>query len=515
MTLAPNAVQPLALDSLPSMPAAAVTIVGLCDDPDVGMGELANAVALDPALAARILRMANSAAYSRGNEITSLDRAMMLMGIKVVKLTALGFVVSTTLSDHLSTTPGIASQVWRQCLVEAVACRELAQLARVRATPEAFLSGLFDGMGKLLGLMARPETYGQLLSDDQWPSHDAERACLGYTASELVQAALRSWGVPELYARVIERADTDVESADTSEVGELGAVLALARQATRLLLGHPGDAERAEGARLALGLDLDAVDTIAVTLGTHVSDLAETLDVDLGADVDYQVLLGQARDQIIQTSMQIAEESHRKSDQIHTLEDEQELLRRDATTDRLTGLPNRACFDDALARAVEDRIHGRTLSGALGVAMVDIDHFKRLNDTYGHRTGDIVLAAVGETLRRITRKGEMIARYGGEEFVLVAPVIESVPALSIAAERIRTEIADLRIDCDGLVLTVTVSVGAAAAAEMTSLEAGAALTEAADRLLYQAKHSGRNTSRVDALAFTRLDDGPTASGVGC
>ena len=503
MTLAPNAVEPLALDSLPSMPAAAVTIVGLCDDPDVGMGELANAVAMDPALAARILRMANSAAYSRGNEITSLDRAMMLMGIKVVKLTALGFVVSTTLSDQLATAPGIASQVWRQCLVEAVACRELAQLARVRATPEAFLSGLFDGMGKLLGLVSRPGTYGLLLAEDQWPGPEAERGCLGYTASELVQAALRSWGVPELYARVIERSEVEVDPDDKSEVGELASVLTLARQATQLLLGHPGSGiERAEQARLALGLDVDALDTIAVGLGTHVADLAATLDVDLGTDVDYQVLLGQARDQIIQTSMQIAEESHRKSDQINSLEDAQQELRRDATTDRLTGLPNRAFFDDALAKAVDDRINGRTLSGALGVAMVDIDHFKKLNDTYGHRTGDLVLAAVGQVLQKITRKGELIARYGGEEFVLVAPIVDSVAALSNAAERIRMEIEDLRIDCDGLIHKVTVSVGAAAASEMTSAEAGAALTEAADRLLYQAKHAGRNTSCVDTVGFT-------------
>lgn len=502
MLVTPASVEALALDSLPSMPATAVTIVGLCDDPNVGMDELAQAVALDPGLAARILRMANSAAYSRGNEITSLDRAMMQMGLKVVKLTALGFVVSSTLSDELSSNADLAARVWRQCLVEAVACRELASLAGVRASAEAFLSGLFDGMGPLLGLVVSPETYPSLIAENPWPGPEAERDSLGMTLGELVGAALTSWGVPELYARVLEAGDAAIDPNDTSEVGRLGAVLVLGRQATRLLLGDAGwDPARASAASAALGLTAEAVDTIAINLTTHVAELASTLDVDLGTEVDHQELLNQARTQMVETSMEIAQESVMKSEQISTLETQTDELRRDASTDRLTGLPNRASFDDALARAVDDRIQGRTVSGALGIAMVDIDHFKQLNDTYGHRTGDAVLAAVGQTLQRITRKGEMIARYGGEEFVLVAPIVDDIDTLANAAERIRREIAALHIDCDGLVLTVTVSVGAAAAAHMTAPGAAGALTEAADRLLYQAKHAGRNTTRVDSLGF--------------
>jgi diguanylate cyclase (GGDEF)-like protein len=497
MTLMPLSTAPVSLDSLPSMPAAAVRIVGLCDDPDVELSGLADAVALDPALSARILRIANSAAYSRGNEVTSLDRAMMLMGIKLVKLTALGFVVSSTLSDEMDSGDDIASQVWRQCLVKAVACRELAQMAGMRATPEAFLAGLFDGMGQLLGVVTRAESYGPLLADEPFPGAEAERGALGMTTSELVQAALRSWGVPELYARVLEDSDAEQPSFDDSEIGRLAAVVVLARQATRLLLGHPSDAGAAEEARAALGLDDDAVDRIAVDLGGHVNDLAATLGVDLGAQVDFPALLTHARDQMIQTSMMIAEESMMQTSRINDLEGQREELRRDAMTDRLTGLPNRASFDDTLAAAVEDRLSGRTVSGALGVAMIDIDHFKKFNDTYGHRAGDRVLEAVGEALASCTRKGETIARYGGEEFVLVMPILESANDLAAAAERIRCEIGGLKIDSEGLVLTVTASVGGVASSAIVGPEAAAALVEAADRLLYQAKNAGRNTTRTD------------------
>ncbi|MFN8052666.1 MAG: diguanylate cyclase [Acidimicrobiales bacterium] len=508
MTVAPldtplTSASPVALDELPSMPAAAVTIVGRCDDPEVGIAELSDAISLDPALSARILRMANSAAYSRGNEITTLDRAMMLMGLKVVKLTALGFVVSSTLSDSLSSAADLESQVWRQCLVEAVACRELALLAGIRATSEAFLVGLFDGMGQLLGLLSRPEAFGTLLTEDPWPSFDAQRATLGMTVTELVRAALASWGVPQLYSLVLEAAERVDDVADHSEVGQLSGVLTLARHATRQLLGHAGaDPTEADQVLTHLGLAPDAVDTIAITLGTHVTDLAETLDVDLGATLDYQALLAQARDQIIATSMQIAQESIANAAQIQQMSAQQDDLRREALTDRLTTLPNRACFDDALASAIDDRVSGRTVSGALGVAMIDIDHFKSFNDTHGHRCGDLVLAAVGEQLRAITRKGEMIARYGGEEFVLVAPIVDDLEALEKAAERIRSSIESLRVESDGLLLNVTVSVGAIAAATVTSAAAASSLVEAADRLLYQAKNAGRNAARVEALGFS-------------
>lgn len=495
--MTPLETNPVSLDSLPSMPAAAVRIVGLCDDPNVELNGLADAVALDPALSARILRIANSAAYSRGNEVTSLDRAMMLMGLKLVKLTALGFVVSSTLSDELDGDDDVSSQVWRQCLVKAVACRELAQLARLRATPEAFLAGLFDGMGQLLGMVTRGEQYGALLRETPFPDADAERMVLGLGTNELVRVALRGWGVPGLYPTVLEAADSADPDFDQSEVGQLAACLVLARQATSLLLGHPAEYERATAASKSLGLDELAVDAIAVDLGGHVRTLADTMGVDLGASVDFQALLAEARNQIIQASMQLAEESMLQSSRINDLEDEREEYRRDAFTDRLTGLPNRASFDDTIAEAVEDRLAGRTVTGALGVAMIDIDHFKRFNDTYGHRAGDKVLSSVGEAFRRSTRKGEIIARYGGEEFVLIMPIVESADALAAAAERIRREIGALRVDVDGLVLGVTASIGAVATAAIVSSEAAASLVEAADRLLYQAKNAGRNTCCTD------------------
>ena len=160
-----------------------------------------------------------------------------------------------------------------------------------------------------------------------------------------------------------------------------------------------------------------------------------------------------------------------------------------AATDDLTGLPNRRQFDNALQkewfRALRDGV-------PLALLMIDVDHFKRLNDLHGHPTGDTVLAEVARVIRdNVRRAGDMAARYGGEEFAVVLPGTSAGGALEIG-EAIRQAMHRARFaDTLGAGAQVTVSVGAAAMVPMAG--AGAAtLVHAADNALYQAKRNGRD-----------------------
>jgi diguanylate cyclase (GGDEF)-like protein len=128
----------------------------------------------------------------------------------------------------------------------------------------------------------------------------------------------------------------------------------------------------------------------------------------------------------------------------------------------------------------------------LGVAilMLDVDHFKRVNDTFGHDAGDQVLREVASVLREATRPEDLVARYGGEEFVLALPVVAPDQATE-RAERIREALAERRIIASGSSLRVTASLGLAFA-PADRVYAAAALITAADRCLYQAKNQGRN-----------------------
>jgi diguanylate cyclase (GGDEF)-like protein len=155
--------------------------------------------------------------------------------------------------------------------------------------------------------------------------------------------------------------------------------------------------------------------------------------------------------------------------------------------DGLTGLYNRVYFLEQVGPLL-----GYNAARGLGVAvlMLDIDHFKRINDTFGHVAGDQVLCDVAGVLREATRPEDLVARYGGEEFILALPVVAPDQATE-RAERIRSALADRRIDAEGNSLHVTASLGLAFAPAGRPSSTGM-LIAAADRCLYQAKNAGRN-----------------------
>ncbi len=170
--------------------------------------------------------------------------------------------------------------------------------------------------------------------------------------------------------------------------------------------------------------------------------------------------------------------------------EELELLRGEALTDPLTGLGNRRYLDIVASSRFEAVEHGQ---GGFGLFMIDIDHFKRVNDTYGHAIGDGVLKMVASTLGSAIRPLDAAVRWGGEEFVLVCA---NVPEDKLAelAERIRFVVAESWLSTESFGnVAVTVSVGATRAIAGDTLASAIARADAA---LYQAKDSGRNRCQV-------------------
>ncbi|MDE1176600.1 MAG: sensor domain-containing diguanylate cyclase [Edaphobacter sp.] len=155
--------------------------------------------------------------------------------------------------------------------------------------------------------------------------------------------------------------------------------------------------------------------------------------------------------------------------------------------DGLTGLFNRHFMEIALERELHRAARHRT---PLAVLMLDVDHFKQFNDTYGHEAGDIVLRSVAECYRRMVRTEDVICRYGGEEFVVIMPDASEEVALR-RAQMIREAVSDIRTQFRGEALrSITVSVGIAL--YPSNAIDGNDLIRSADRALYRAKHEGRN-----------------------
>ena len=160
-------------------------------------------------------------------------------------------------------------------------------------------------------------------------------------------------------------------------------------------------------------------------------------------------------------------------------------LHRDSNTDALTGVSNRRELDRCLAELV---VYCQQTDTPLCVMMIDIDYFKRLNDTYGHGVGDHVLKSTGATLSRFVRSTDFVSRYGGEEFVVVSPGVDLATARTLS-ERIRVAVQQQPLPDEAAETEVTISIGLTA---MMRDDAPTTILSRADNALYSAKKAGRN-----------------------
>ena len=177
--------------------------------------------------------------------------------------------------------------------------------------------------------------------------------------------------------------------------------------------------------------------------------------------------------------------------------------------DPLTDLYNRRFFDQRLR---EEFAFATRHQAPLSVILLDLDHFKQVNDTWGHPAGDEVLRQVAGLIKRCVRKEDVASRFGGEEFAVVVRT-ESHEGARAVAERMRKRIEDTSIHHEGELILVTTSAGVATAAPPHMYESPSALLAAADQALYRAKAGGRNRSRADRGYSVTFDwpnsrDGP-------
>lgn len=483
----------VSLESLPSPPVVAMEIIRLTRDPDSSAADLGQILTQDPVLATRILQVANSPAYGLAREVSNIDRATALLGLKAVKMMALSF----SLSADVGSDAGAMSieTYWYHSLLNAVTARRWAELTQPGLAEEAFLAGLLSHLGRLVLARERAVDFARILAAKQtgWPTHADERSSFGFSSADVTAVVLDSWGLPPVIVEAISSMYRDYEPSDeVSGAAELAAVLNRVRVTERALSpdAGPEDVERLHEEVTAAGIgDDQEVDEFVVDLESRVRDIAEMLDVAVPSDMSHQKILDEARSRLVEVSLQAVQNLATAEQQAEELRASNEELEELAFEDRLTGVPNRAAFDDHLERVVADAV--RRGGETVGVLLFDIDHFKSFNDTYGHQVGDDVLRAVARAMKQVTRGGELFARYGGEEFVLVAHDCTTAD-MFITGERLRGSVEETIVPtADHGDLSVTVS-GGAAVVEVHDRDAGMRITKLADEALYQAKEAGRN-----------------------
>lgn len=270
---------------------------------------------------------------------------------------------------------------------------------------------------------------------------------------------------------------TDLYELDWAATYEEGIVKLLSGAYVACLLDY--QLGERDGLQLIREAMTQGCRTPIVFLTAETADRVDIAAMNAGA-LDYLVK-GEITPRMIERSLRYASK----------LGDTLEALRRLATRDQLTGLLNRREFDRILQ---EERERALRFGHALGLVMVDIDHFKSINDTHGHPAGDAVLREVARRVGSQVRTVDRVARFGGEEFALILMQTDLDSARDVARRVCLAAARDPIMATDTVALNVTVSAGVAVLPDDARTEA--ALVAAADRALYAAKQRGRNRAEI-------------------
>lgn len=471
---------------LPTPPSVVMRLLELSRKPDVSARELADAIALDPGLSAKILRFVNSPLAGLRSKVTSLPQAVALMGARSIKMMALSF-SALERKGHPSCKGFDHERFALQSLCCAMASRRLSEELNVGATHEAFLAGLLSQIGRTIFATAYPDDYSEIIATadiipTDLPTHESAR--FGETYATLGGQVLRSWGLPDEICDAVESFRSKDAPADgpmlprillIAEFAATGLCSAIQGGPTDIdpFLSHCQDATKISRERAG-----DLLREIAKELETFRT----ILELPAGKSRTPVDIEDEIRERIAELSIAMHLENQ-------SLANKQADLLKRATTDALTGVGNRAAFDARFSLELQRLAREE---GAIALLLIDVDRFKPFNDNHGHLAGDHVLKTVAATLDQNIRKVDYCARYGGEEFAVIAPGT-TLEGVQMVAERLRQSIEALEVQWEGKALSVTISIGIAHA--ITIEDVGHAANEmirTADRHLYEAKRTGRN-----------------------
>lgn len=496
---------------LPSLPTVAIEAVKLFHDPNSSNEELVAVIRNDPAIVVRLLKAANSARYGSRSEVTDLKRAVTMLGRATTASLVLSFSLarqSMESSDYLE----YFRRFWLRSFVQATAAEVLAsKFGSPAFRGECYTTNLLSGLGKLALLRAEPEKYVQILksaSSRNAPLSRIEKETLGFTHCTLASALLKQMGLPERCHNAI-RALSDPAVMDSEADREASPLIQVTRiaDATASLICD-------EIPAVAVFALREAIEEIELAHGFSAEELIDQVRDRLDAssemfDIDPPKMpaagdvLQDALDQLSRYAMMANDELQNDAVPAELLEENGRLKRRVADLlqvsrfDALTGVCNRAFFMQRLHEQIS--LH-RVRNQPVGIAVIDVDHFKKVNDSFGHQAGDAALKVIAETLKTTMRETDVVGRYGGEEFVVLLEDA-SPEGLKIVGEKIRSRIEESVVRFEGREIPVTASIGLAEGiVHGSDEEFGEQLFALADAAMYRAKKSGRNCCVVETTS---------------
>ncbi|PID44486.1 MAG: hypothetical protein CR981_01280 [Proteobacteria bacterium] len=481
---------------LPSPPIVALKILQAVKSDDSSFEELADIIRVDPALTVQVLKLANSSLYGLSKTVDSIAQATALIGTQTLKNIALSFVFVNRF--QVVSGNGFDMELfWRRAVTSAVAAQVLA--TRVNSTDkDIFVSGLLQDIGVLVLFLSDRALYTEVFDDKRLSGKSisaSEKDRFGFDHAEVGSHLLQLWNLSESIVLPIREHHLH---DGVSNSGESAVLLYVADRIASIYHGSGGSGASVEINRILADrfeLSEETVEKIIDEVGNTAQEVLQLFDIDHGEMKPLSLIIQEANEELRRLNLSYEQivldlRKAKKNAEKMAMELKQanNKLRELIIRDELTGLFNHRHFQERLESEIE--FYSR-YGHQFSLLIVDIDYFKKVNDTYGHQVGDRVLKETGRTMVSLVRNCDIVARYGGEEFAIIMPATGTNGA-KVLAQRLRRGVEQNRIYCAEQEIRITISIGLVSTDMMTGEVKSRTMFSRCDEALYRAKNNGRN-----------------------
>ena len=490
---------------IPSPPAIAVRILEAVKKDEASFDELAKIISSDPALSAKILKVTNSSFYTLPQKIDSIPKALGVLGTNTLKNIALSFVIAKDLRGP-SEGGFDFDFFWKRALTAAVSA-DLLSAAISDKNEDTFVTALLQDVGIVIMYLCKTRDYLRVMDEKIASSltiEEAEKKIFNFDHQELGSEVLKHWGIPEtIYGPVRYHHEYN----DIPQNLQVASNLLLLSDKMSSVYHGTRSAEKFQDIKNIIykeyGIEEENLESLIDSVAERCVEIFSFFEIDPGNMKPFSQILQEANKELGKLNLTYEQlivelkQANEKAEKLaQGLKKANEKLREMALRDGLTGLYNHRYFQDNLDNELS---RSKRYKNPFSLIMLDLDHFKRINDTYGHPVGDIVLKEVSKVIKEIIRESDTAARYGGEEFAIILPETE-LKGAAIVAERIRGAVELLDVDASGSNLTVTISIGVTCYQNSMGSIEKSEIIAAADSALYDSKKAGRNKVSVVDMA---------------
>ncbi|KAA0888977.1 GGDEF domain-containing protein [Oryzomonas rubra] len=481
---------------LPSPPLICINILDLVREDDFTFQDLAQIIGADPSLTAKLLKVANTPYYNLSGSVTSVEKAVAILGVNIVKIIALSFVVYSEFQVEEDGSFDI-DLFWRRSLTSAVAAEQIAT-ALTGSGGDLFLIALLQDIGALLMRNWRPTDYRQISRtalNGRTPLHHLERDLFGFDHQTAGAELFKSWNFPEAICLPIRYHHC---GDDAPQQYRLVIDILEAANVLSCFYNDSHDVAKITRAKhlltAGLGFEEHAADSLIEEVARKSGEMFVAFGINGATMKPLSQILQEANEELgamyhsYELMMLELKQAREKAEALaQELHESNERHREMAYKDDLTQAYNYRFFQEALGQEISrSQRYGREFS----LVLFDLDQLKEINDTHGHLVGSQVLVNVSRLVQKKVRATDIFARLGGDEFGIILPETDASKA-GIVAEQIRRS-----IEASAGNITATISVGVTSYCSDHGDWDKRIIFNKADAALYMAKKTGKNRVHV-------------------